>query len=182
MLSKAKVRFAIVGGIALWHYLPASLQRFTRDVDFAIPYGKRKALAATIVASGYRPRLLSIGGLAIRQGGLSIDFVDRHPELSALFEDAIDAAYRRGPKLRIGGQKAPVVPKNYLVALKLASGERRDERDVQALLFTVTTPQYYKLRSFIRRLLGPDGALRLDALARRIQHPAVPQDFYRYDE
>jgi hypothetical protein len=180
MLKKAKARFALVGGMALAHYLPPSLQRFTKDVDLAVRYENRRGLAAIVAESGYRARRLSIGGISVREAGIAFDLVDRHPELDALFEAAIKAAYRSGPHLRVENCTVRVVPKNYLIALKLATGEEKDQRDVQALLFTVKRQGYHRLRSLIRRLLGPAGALRLDSLARRIGHPAVPGEFYQY--
>jgi hypothetical protein len=180
MLKKARARFALVGGMALAHYLPPSLQRFTKDVDFAVRYADRKELGALIAESGYRARELPIGGISVRGADVAFDLVDRHPELDDLFDAAICAAYKRGPRLRAGNFTVRVVPKNYLIVLKLATGEEKDQRDVQALLFTVKRQGYYGLRSLARRLLGPAVALRLDSLARAIGHPAVRGDFYRY--
>ena len=180
LLNKAKVKYALIGGIALWEYVSPDLRRYTGDVDFAVPHNAISRLGKAIIASGFRARSLPIGGLAIRQRGIVVDFVDRHPELDWLFEDAIEAAHKNGPVISVGACEIPVVPKGYLIALKLATGERKDEGDVRSLLFTVSKREYYRLRRLIREVFGPDGALRLDALARMIRHPAVAGGHYRF--
>ena len=114
---------------------------------------------------------LEIGGIAFRQKGVFLDFIDRHPELSDLFAAAVAAARRRGPRLPLGGGRVPVVPKEFLIAMKIATMQEKDDRDVESLILSVPDQAYPKLRSLVRKYLGPVGALRLDDLARKAGHP-----------
>jgi hypothetical protein len=106
-------------------------------VDFAVLHSDLSRIAKASVAKGYRPKPLTIGGFAIRGETATVDFVDRHPEMSALFADAIRAARRNGPRFAVGKQKVPVVPRNFLIAMKIATMEEEDEKDAAALIMTV---------------------------------------------
>jgi hypothetical protein len=179
ILQLAGVGYALAGRVAVWLYLPADQHAYTKDVDFAVFQGDRARIARASVEKGYRPKPLIIGGFAVRGGPVTVDFVDRHPELSALFAGAIRAARRSGPKFAVGKLKVPVVPKNYLIAMKIATMEDKDEKDAASLIMTVPPEGYRALRSFVRRQLGPLLAMRLDAIARRAGHAGAARAEYR---
>jgi hypothetical protein len=179
ILELAGVGYALVGRVAVWLYLPPEQHAYTKDVDFGVFHGDLGRIAKASVEKGYRPKPLSIGGFAVRGGSVTVDFVDRHPELSNLFAGAIRAARRSGPRFAVGKLKVPVVPKNFLIAMKIATMEEKDEKDAASLIMTVPPDGYRSLRSFVRRHLGPLLAMRLDAVARRAGHAGAARTEYR---
>jgi hypothetical protein len=179
ILELAGVGYALIGRVAVWLYLPPDQHAYTKDVDFAVFHGDLGRIARASVEKGYHPKPLSIGGFAVRGGPVTVDFVDRHPELSNLFAGAIRAARRSGPRFAVGKLKVPVVPKNYLIAMKIATMEDKDEKDAASLIMTVPPDSYRPLRAFVRRQLGPLLAMRLDAIARRAGHLGALRVEYR---
>jgi hypothetical protein len=179
ILERAGVGYALIGRVAVWLYLPPEQHTYTKDVDFAVFHADLGRIAKASAEKGYRPKPLSIGGFAIRGRRVTVDFVDRHPELSKLFAGAIRAARRSGPRFSLGKLKVPVVPKKYLIAMKIATMEDKDERDAASLIMTISPEGYRALRSFVRRQLGPLLALRLDAIARRAGHAGAVRAKYR---
>jgi hypothetical protein len=65
-----------------------------------------------------------------------------------------------------GGREIPVVSPEHIVAMKLATGDPRDERDVERLLVVEPT-DYERIRTLVRRYLGPAAANRLDHIGAR---------------
>ena len=122
---------------------------------------------------------IRVNSLALELAGISKDtpdpeppsFIDRDPELGGLFDAAVRAARRSKMRTEVAGQSVPVVPRDYLIAMKIATMEEKDERDAERLILAVSDDEYGKLRSLVRRHLGPVGALRLDVIARRVGHP-----------
>ena len=171
LLKSAGVKFAVAGRVAVWTYVPPERQAYTKDVDFAVAHRDLAAIAKAAIAAGRRLNPLPIGGWALREGGLAVDFIDRHPDFAPLFEAAVEAAQQVGPRRRVGAAKVPVVPKDYLIAMKIATLETKDEQDAESLILTVPDDGYAALRALVKRHLGPIGALRLDAVARRVGHP-----------
>jgi hypothetical protein len=170
LLHAAKTPFALAGRLAVWHYVPAEGQQFTRDVDFAVPYGHVEPLARLAAKRGYALAQLYIGGIGIKAPGIAIDFVDRRRGYTDLFADAVKAA-QAAPKLRLGALEIPVVPRDYLIAMKLIVFESDDERDLEELLMVVSLEEYAGLRQLVTQYLGDALAERLDAIARRVGHP-----------
>jgi len=171
ILAKSGARFALAGRIAVWAYVPPNRQVNTKDVDFAVPHADMPAVLKAALACGRPFRPLEIGGIAFRLEDVWVDFIDRHPELARLFSAAVAAANETGPKMRLGGKRVPVVPRDFLIAMKVATMEEKDDRDAESLILSVPDNEYPKLRSVVRKYLGPGGALRLDALARKAGHP-----------
>lgn len=171
LLKQAGVKFAIAGRVAVWTYVPPERQAYTKDVDFAVAHRDLTLIAEAAATAGRRLNPLPIGGWALRERGIAVDFIDRHPEFSPLFEAAVDAAQRSRRRRRVGSVSAPVVPKDYLIAMKIATLEMKDEQDAESLILTVPDKEYAALRTLVRHHLGPVGALRLDAVARRVGHP-----------
>ncbi len=68
----------------------------------------------------------------------------------------------------------PVVPVQYLVAMKMVSGEPKDDRDAKRLLEHVKL-NYAATRRIVRKHLGPATADRLDVFAREAGRPEVPR-------
>jgi len=182
ILRAAKAPFALAGRVAAWLYLPPDEQAYTKDVDFAIPRDKAEQVAAAARAAGYDPIPLDIGGCCVRDKGVAVDFIHRHPELGELFAAAVRAARRSKMRTEVAGHSVPVVPRDYLIAMKIATMEEKDERDAESLILAVPDDEYGKLRSLVRRHLGPVGALRLDVIARRVGHPGAGRRKYYNQE
>jgi len=178
ILEKAGVGFALAGRVAVWTYLPPDQQAYTKDVDFAVLHKDMGKVASAVSAAGLTGKPMEIGGLAVRSGDVSVDFVDRHPDLEELFASAIRAAQRRGPRAIVGRRRIPVVPKDYLIAMKIATMEEKDEKDAERLILTVAQTEYGRLRSLIRKSLGPVLAMRLDVIARRAGHPSAKSSLH----
>jgi len=168
ILTEVGQPFALIGKVAMWMHQVKDAQEFTKDVDFAVPRQAKDAIEAALVRRGLIPRELSIGGIAVRDGEVRVDFIDRREgELSGLFEEAIADAAQRGGILSIGDGSIPVVRVEYLIALKVVTGEDKDETDAVKLLQSVAELDLSSTREVIRRHGGPAGANSLDALARR---------------
>ena len=156
ILDAAGVPFALAGRLAVWKYVPPEGQQFTKDVDFAVPHGHVDAVAREAARRGFRVTDLNIGGAGIKAPRVMVDFIDRHPELSALFAEAVRAAHRQ-PKSRwlaFRGRRVPVVPMNYLIAMKLVPFDPKDERDVTEMLMRLPDRGYAPLRRLVKKHLA----------------------------
>ena len=171
LLREADVPFALAGRLAVWMYVPPEGQQFTKDVDFAVPYGHTDRVAAVARERGYEVNELSIGGFGIRARRLSIDFIDRHPHLEPLFRDAVARAQEQPERVKVGEAEIPVVPRDYMIAMKLVTREPADERDVEEMLMSVSNGQYPALQELVLRHLGVASVEHLDFLARGVGHP-----------
>jgi hypothetical protein len=170
VLRAAGVPFALAGRLAVWTYVPERSQRYTRDVDFAVPYGYSEQAAAVAERMGFNVTKLPLG-YGLRKEGMLIDLVDRHPDLDDLFLAAVNAAREELESSEGGGDSVPVVPLGFLVAMKLATGREKDDEDVSVLLKELDEAEYGEVRTLVRRHLGFGMASRLDMIARRIGHP-----------
>jgi len=170
LLKRARAPFALAGKLAVWEYVSPEAQTLTKDVDFAVPHGYAEQVGALAKDAGYRVMELDIGGYGVRGAHVVVDFIDRHPEYTLLFSEAVKAA-RLQPKRRFRRSAVPIVPRDYLIAMKLVTLEPKDNRDVEELLLRVAARQYPALRDLVRKHLGPLGAARLDLFARRVGHP-----------
>jgi len=165
LLSRAKVPYALCGRIAVWAWVDPKDQEFTKDVDFAVARADTERLEEVVRAAGYQPLPLSIGGFGIRAGDLRVDFIDRRVDFELLFAEAVQAAARDSTvTLTADGTAVHVVPLAHLVAMKIATGERKDEDDVRRLL-RVADVDYAGIRSVVRKHAGPGTANRLDRIA-----------------
>jgi len=164
ILEKAGVPFALAGRLAVWTYVSSKRQHFTKDVDFAVPYGYSEQAVAVAREMGFTVTKLTLG-YSLRKGELLIDFVDHHPHLEKLFHAAVEAAEKEAEK-----GEMPVVPLDFLIAMKLAAGRQKDDSDVTALLKEIDAEEYQSVRRLVRRELGYGMATRLDMIARSIGH------------
>jgi len=74
-------------------------------------------------AQGLNYNYLHIGGIGIREKGINIDFIDRRlHKIDRLFGEAIENAYG---EVFVDENKNPVVSLDYLIAMKMVSGEPR---------------------------------------------------------
>jgi hypothetical protein len=151
------------------------ISRATKDVDVAVPVGSAEPAAEWLNAEGVERRSLRIGGVAIRDESrhLRIDFIDRRFHLARLFGEAIDDAAAVGRVTIVGDLEVPLVSLEHLLAMKLASGEPKDDADIRRIL-RLDTLNYPKARALAQEHLGFATANRLDAMAREAGRPELP--------
>jgi hypothetical protein len=171
VLEQKGTGFALIGGLALEAW---GIPRATKDVDFAVPVGVAEAAAEALRSATTEIRPLRIGGVGIRDStrGLRIDLVDRRFHFGALFQEAIREANASGRKASVGGRNVSLVSMEFLLAMKLVSGEPKDDIDARRILQREEL-QYANARQIVESHLGPASANRLDALAREIGRPEL---------
>lgn len=171
VLEEQGSEFALIGGLALEAW---GIARATKDADFAVPVGAAEKAADALRGPATEIRPLRIGGIGLRdsQRGLRIDLVDRRFHFAALFQEAIREARASGRKARVGGNDVSLESLESLLAMKLVSGEPKDEIDVRRILQRQEL-DYGDARTIVERHLGAASANRLDALARESGRPEV---------
>ncbi|MDM8523744.1 nucleotidyl transferase AbiEii/AbiGii toxin family protein [Desulfococcaceae bacterium HSG8] len=165
LLNEANIsKFSLIGKLAMWvHLEDESQHQYTKDVDFAILLNDISKLEEVVSKKCKSFRYLQIGGIGIREEGISIDFIDRRLHgVQYLFSDAIANS---SVKVTVDQYNIPVVSPEYLIAMKIVSGEPKDDNDLKMLL-TLKNFSYEKTRAIVKKHLGPITAERLDVFAR----------------
>ncbi len=157
--------YALIGRVATWVFLPTDRQQFTKNINLAILTKDSSKIEEAFRQKGIKTYPLPIGGVAVRENDLVVDFIDRRLDgLDLLFREAIKNARQ---DVEILGKIVPVVNLNYLITMKLVSGETKDDQDAKSLLM-VEGLKYDDLRSMVKRHLGTGTANRLDVFARDV--------------
>lgn len=167
ILKKAKVeKYALIGGVAMWvHVEDDTVHQFTKDIDIAVPYRKIESIEKVVKESNLNYLHLNIGGIGIREDEIYIDFIDRHIQVEQLFSEALEASTQ---KVEIDDEVSlPVVPVEYLIAMKMVSGEPKDDIGVKHLLKNVAIA-YEIVKDIVVRHLGVVTGNRLDVFARDV--------------
>jgi len=139
------VRAAVAGGRALQWF---GSDRFTKDVDI---------IAEAPLAGLRRVKPITFGGSILRaSNGVAVDWIVRNDEAAPLYQEALFAARK------LPGCPYPVVPVEYLVAMKFDAQRGKDQLDLAALVqargFAVK-----RARAIIHRHLGWWAAKEFDA-------------------
>lgn len=171
------VAFALIGGLALGAW---GIARVARTLVLAVPVGAAEPAAEQLVAGGGQKRPLRIGGMAIRDPdrNLRIDLIDRRFHLGALFRDAIAEAHAAQRFTRAGQIAVPLASLEHLTAMKMASGEPKDDADVRRIL-QLEQLDYRRARALVEAHLGFATANRLDTMAREAGRPEVQRRLYQ---
>lgn len=159
--------YALIGGVALGVW---GIERATKDVDFAVPVGWAEKAADRFADLESRP--LRIGGVAVRSPTIKIDFIDRRFYFKKLYREAIDEAGRSGRGARAGDRVVRVVSLEYLLAMKMVSGEPKDDQDAHRIL-ELESLDYTRAREIVSQHMSEATANRLDAFARAAGRPEV---------
>ena len=164
LLRKANVSpYALIGRVALWCYLEEEQHQYTKDVDFAVPLSFTEDLEKILKDEKLNYLQLQIGGFGIRDEKYQIDLIDRRfNRMDLLFKEAIENTEQF---ITLDDEKIPVVEIEYLIAIKMISGEPKHDFDVKALL-KINELNYQKTKSITHQYLGPGTAERLDYFAR----------------
>lgn len=177
LLESIKAPFAVIGRIAVWAYLPPEAQEFTRDIDLAVPLECIASIEEQLKKRNIAYRPLVIGGIGTTDKEIHIDFIDRRQYHQQLFREAIDETQKQGNSINIGAETMPLVPVEFLISLKMVSGEPKDDNDVKRLL-EYAELDYKKSRDVVMKHLGPATADRLNVFAREVGRPEVPKRKY----
>ncbi len=174
ILDRSKAPRALIGRVAMWYWLDDEADHeLTKDVDFAVPQESLPAIVSTLRETEAEVSQLVIGGVNARivRRGIRTDFIDRSSEewgnLQPLYLDAIRAAEKQDDDF----EGAPVASPEHLVAMKLAAGTDKDERDAIRLIAKVKDLDIGRTRDLIRKFLGPGLLGRLEECLRRAGHP-----------
>jgi hypothetical protein len=172
VLSAAGAPFALIGGLALEAW---GIPRATKDADFAVLVGSAEMAADRLGGENVETHPLRIGGVAVRDDArnLRIDFIDRRVHLAGLFRKTIEEASAAGRVTRVGELDVPLASLEHLLAMKMVSGEPKDDADVRRIL-RLEILDYGVARSIVEEHLGFATANRLDTMARDAGRPEVP--------
>lgn len=178
VLSELKIDGILIGSLAVWMYLSdTSDHAYTKDFDVAVSKENRLEIAKYLTGKGYDIRELIIGGFNVKisESNVNVDFIDRYSEevgnLSDLFRDAI---LQSRETVRIEEAELKIVSVEHLVAMKLATTEKKDEEDAKKLLKENKT-DINKLRTITRRFLGTVGIVSLERVLHEIGHKEARQ-------
>lgn len=178
VLRELKIDGILIGRLAVWIYLPdTSDHAYTKDFDVAVSKENRLEIAKYLTRKGYEFQELMIGGFNVKIDGknVNVDFIDRCSQemgnLSDLFEDAVSQAHET---VCIEDTELKIVSAEHLVAMKLATTEKKDEEDAKKLLKENKT-DISKLRMITRRFLGNVGIVCLERILQEIGHQEARQ-------
>jgi predicted nucleotidyltransferase len=150
-LGKRKVRYLIVGGVAVvLHGIP----RFTADIDLVLALDKSNVLAAldALVGLGYRPRapvpLLDFADPALRRDwieekGLTVFSLwsADHPatEIDLFIEEPFpfEEVFARATQVDLGSNQVTVASVADLIELKRRADRPKDREDIERLMALV---------------------------------------------
>jgi hypothetical protein len=179
VLKATRTKAALIGRLAVWAWLTdESEHEFTKNLDLAVSRVDLPALRARLAEERVTTREVPVGGVAvdIPDSNINVEFIDRtsahYGDLGALFVEAVEAAYEDGESMKVGPATFHVAPPAYLIAMKLATGESRDERDVVRLLEACELDGR-ELHALVLRHLGAAGVGRLDELMRELRRPKI---------
>ncbi|MEW5847833.1 MAG: hypothetical protein AB2A00_03425 [Myxococcota bacterium] len=181
LLKKARVPAAVVGRLAVWHWIPDESQHaFTKDLDLAVSRAGMIRVREVISGLDLTTSELPIGGVNVSkaQPVINVDFIDRASsewgDLSGLFTEAVQEAQRNDELLEVAPHVAfHVVSPEHLTVMKLATGMRKDEEDAVRLLEHVPDLDIGRVREIVRQHLDATWRGRLEQLLRDAGHRAA---------
>lgn len=175
VLDETGVRGILIGRLAVWVWLSEEKNHaFTKDMDIAVTQEGLNRIRNWLNDQNIQYLGLEIGGISVDHAGqINVDFITRCCEFgdfSPLFEDAIHHATEHGETIEAGNGRLAVVSPEHLVAMKIGTGEKKDEDDAAALLRDADI-HISNTRSIILRFLGPGSLSRFEVMLRNIGHP-----------
>jgi len=185
IMTESNTKGILIGRLAIWAWLSddAGNQAYTKDMDIAVSKRDFLAILAYLANKLYKTRQLPIGGVnvASKEEGVSIDFIHRGSEewgdLSFLYEKAIEKGIASSETVNIGNVRFSIVPVEFLIVMKIATMERKDEEDAKRLLNHIERIDIDELRSMVKRFLGPLINAKLENMLREIGHPKARKKY-----
>ena len=177
ILEKLNIEGILIGRLAVWAWLPenSNKQAYTKDVDIAVTKADLSEIKNYFQNKNYKVKELLIGGLNVKDDkDINVDFIDRSSiewaDYSTLFKEAIDEAVNSKRKITVGEKDLYLVSSGYLIAMKLATCEMKDENDAKLLLKEVDDIDIRGLRDILSKYLGSAGRTRFEIILRDIGH------------
>jgi hypothetical protein len=175
VLKETGVNGVLIGRLAVWVCLSSEKkQLFTKDMDIAVTREGLHRIRKWLKDRDIRYLDSAIGGLNVeRPGQISVDFITRScdfGDFSPLFEDATQDAVENGVRIEVGKGRLTVVSPEHLSAMKIGTGEKKDEEDAEALLVDADI-RVEVVRSLIATHLGPGTLSRFEVMLRKMGHP-----------
>ncbi len=164
LLEAGITQYALIGKLAMWVNLDDESQhQYTKDVDFAILLGDVEKIENLVKKKQLNFKQLRIGGIGLRESSINVDFIDRRLHgVAPLFHEAIEHATEF---VSVEQESIPVVALEYLVAMKIVSGEPKDDHDLKILL-SLEKLNYGEAKEIVVKHLGPITGERLEVFAR----------------
>lgn len=147
LLAAARVRFVLVGGLALVLH---GLDRLTADVDLVIDLSAESARAAvqTLTAAGYRP-LAPVDPMALADQSQRREWQSaRNMQVFSFWDSSnacptvdimlspevpFDELWAASSLMNIGGHDVRVASIEHLIRMKAAAGRAQDLADIERL-------------------------------------------------
>lgn len=175
VLNETGAKGILIGRLAVWVWLSEERKHaFTKDMDIAVTGEYLHRIRKWLNDRQIRYLELEIGGINVdRPGQVNVDFITRccaFGDFSPLFKDAIHYAAEYGETVEVGDDKLSVVSPEHLVAMKIGTGEKKDEDDAEALLGDAEI-HIDNTRLIILKFLGPGSLSRFEVMLRKIGHP-----------
>lgn len=178
ILESVGINGILIGRLAVWTWLTDSSDHtFTKDFDLAIEKDNRLKVAKYLNDKNYKISELVIGGFNVKipEENINVDFIDRYSEEEGDFSDLFqDAIINTNATVNIEGLEFKVVSIEHLIAMKIATMEKKDEEDAKNLLQS-EKPDIEGLRTIVQRFLGPVAKIRLEQILREIGHGSARQ-------
>lgn len=183
VLNETGVNGVLIGRLAVWLYLSSEKkQAFTKDMDIAVTREGLHRIRKWLMDRGIRYVDLAIGGINVeRPENVNVDFITRScdfGDFSPLFEDAVKCAAENGDSIEVGEGRLVVVSPEHLTAMKIGTGEKKDEEDAEALLGDADI-RIDATRTLISGYLGPGSLSRFEVMLRKIGHPEAKTVYRR---
>ncbi|MDM8548882.1 hypothetical protein QUF72_02340 [Desulfobacterales bacterium HSG2] len=177
VLKQTSVRGILIGRLAVWVWLSEDKKHsFTKDMDIAVTREGLHRIRKWLNERQIKYLELEIGGINVdRPNQINVDFITRYcafGDFSPLFEDAINFATEHGETIEVGEDELFVMSPEHLVAMKIGTGEKKDEDDAEALLGDADI-HIDNTRSLILKFLGPGSLSRFEVMLRKIGHPSA---------
>ena len=149
------IPWVLVGGIAIRAYMP---ERITFDVDIVIPEKHELRARKAFISAGYIVTGdLSIGGFSVRE--------ENQPDAPSIYVLVSRASWLREALAHPEHDAAglPVIPRPYLMLMKMEAGRERDLSDVKRMLRDTPQSERSSTRALIARHI-PEMVEDYDAL------------------
>ncbi|MBF0100030.1 MAG: hypothetical protein HQK77_03895 [Desulfobacterales bacterium] len=176
VLEHTKIQGVLIGRFAVWAWVSdPGKQEFTKDIDIAIKRKDITKLMTYLNENNYKIQELSIGGINVTdiEKNIKVDFIYRYSkewgDLSPLFEEAVTKSIEINNQVVICERTFWLVPADYLITMKIATMEKKDEDDAKRLLEHIDI-DIDGLRILVEKFLGPMGMAKLENLLRELGH------------
>jgi hypothetical protein len=143
--DRQRTRVALVGGFALQYF---GSTRLTGDID-VVAAGPLQELepTRTLKFGGQKATVVAAGNASIGKNvSVPVDVIVRDDDFADLYEAALDHTVDKGAPLLI-------IEPEYIAAMKLVAGRRKDEDDL-TFLITSNVIDIGKTERIVRKHLG----------------------------